>query len=291
MKKKIVLNLMILLSFMATSLLSGCGGGGSNGGSDNSGITVTVNPSTVTLAPLGTQKFTATVTGASNTQVTWRVEEPDGGTIDNQGNYQAPNKTGDFHVIATSVADTTKSAKAAVHVVSGGGGENKPYYSGTITLDRTGRNNGDLFYDEHEEFSVIRLEAKNEDYTVWMATGSTKLTVKGSINNTVYDQENKPHHTITTNGWKDPVAGDYQLVITFDKPNHKLILAAGPFKYNCTKMPSGDPVENFIFFSLIGVIKGELPINTSQLIGSTTIDPESNGSKLIISWNLTLHLN
>ncbi|HEX2950038.1 MAG TPA: hypothetical protein VHV83_10830 [Armatimonadota bacterium] len=84
---------------------------------DNAGgITVTVSPTTADVPINGVQHFTATVTGTSNTDVTWSVSEPDGGEICNLGNYMAPSEPGIFHVVATSVADPSKFGVAEVNV-------------------------------------------------------------------------------------------------------------------------------------------------------------------------------
>ncbi len=81
-------------------------------------LTVTVAPSSVTLAFLGAQTFTATVTNGAP-GVTWSVDEAGGGTINaGTGAYTAPSVTGIFHVRATSTADPTKSGSATVTVVS-----------------------------------------------------------------------------------------------------------------------------------------------------------------------------
>jgi WD40 repeat protein len=59
----------------------------------------------------------ATVTGTSNTAVNWTVQEGTaGGSITTSGLYTAPNAPGTFHVVATSTADTTRAATAAVTV-------------------------------------------------------------------------------------------------------------------------------------------------------------------------------
>ena len=81
-------------------------------------VVVTVNPGTASLSPGGSQQFSATVTNDSNTMVTWSVQEgsPDGGTITATGLYTAPATSGSYHVVATSTADTTRSATAAVSV-------------------------------------------------------------------------------------------------------------------------------------------------------------------------------
>ena len=78
-------------------------------------IAVSVSPASVTLLPAGTQAFTATVTGTSNTGVTWSAT---GGTITNSGFYTAPAAVGSYKVTATSVADNTKSGFATVTVAT-----------------------------------------------------------------------------------------------------------------------------------------------------------------------------
>jgi len=80
-------------------------------------VAVSISPTSVTLAPSGTQPFTATVTGSSNTSVTWSTN---GGKVSSSGGYTAPAATGVFTVTATSVADTTKSASATVTVSTPG---------------------------------------------------------------------------------------------------------------------------------------------------------------------------
>jgi hypothetical protein len=86
-------------------------------------VTVTISPENVTLNTGGTQTFTATVTGTTNTAVTWSVQEGDaGGTITTTGGvYTAPNTAGTYHVVATSQDDPTKFATATVTVTVGVG--------------------------------------------------------------------------------------------------------------------------------------------------------------------------
>lgn len=79
-------------------------------------LSVNINPSSASVQIGQQQQFTATVTGSSNTSVTWSAS---GGTVTSSGLYTAPLTTGNYFVTATSVADTTKSAKANVTVVQG----------------------------------------------------------------------------------------------------------------------------------------------------------------------------
>jgi Bacterial Ig-like domain (group 2)/Galactose oxidase, central domain len=79
---------------------------------------VAISPAQIALSPGATQTFTATVAGLANTQVTWSVQEADGGLINGAGLYTAPKALGFYHVIATSVGNTTASASGVVSVTN-----------------------------------------------------------------------------------------------------------------------------------------------------------------------------
>jgi len=81
-------------------------------------VAVSVSPRSPVIAVGAQQRFVATVTGTSNVAVTWSVQEgsPAAGTVDSSGNYTAPAAVGTYHVVATSVADLTKSDTATVVV-------------------------------------------------------------------------------------------------------------------------------------------------------------------------------
>jgi hypothetical protein len=89
-------------------------------------IAVGITPSTASVLPSGTQQFTATVQNTSNTAVTWTVDgivngNTSVGAITGTGAtvvYAAPSGAGPHTVTATSMADTTKFASAAVTVTS-----------------------------------------------------------------------------------------------------------------------------------------------------------------------------
>jgi len=84
-------------------------------------ISVSVSPGSATTGLGGSLTFTATVTGTTtgqSTAVTWSVQESGGGSVDGSGRYTAPSSTGTFHVVATSVADPSKSDQASVTVTS-----------------------------------------------------------------------------------------------------------------------------------------------------------------------------
>ncbi|MGA9672940.1 MAG: IPT/TIG domain-containing protein, partial [Terracidiphilus sp.] len=79
-------------------------------------VAIAISPTNVTLQPNGPQQFTATVTGSSNTAVTWTAT---GGTISSSGLYVAASTTGNFAVTATAAADTSKTATASVTIATG----------------------------------------------------------------------------------------------------------------------------------------------------------------------------
>jgi hypothetical protein len=112
--------------FMFSFALVSCGGGSnaaiSARGTTSPGSTpvaVTISPTTAALQIGAVQSFTATVTGATDTSVTWTAAQ---GTIVGSGatvNYTAPLQAGTFVVTARSNADPTKSASAQVTVTAG----------------------------------------------------------------------------------------------------------------------------------------------------------------------------
>jgi Protein of unknown function (DUF1565) len=94
-------------------------------------VSVTISPSLVTLATLATQPFIATVTGSTNTAVTWQVNGVSGGSSTNGlisttvlgtanealylGPSSVPNPVS-VSVTAVSQADPSKSATATVTI-------------------------------------------------------------------------------------------------------------------------------------------------------------------------------
>src|SRR5271154_1357059 len=72
---------------------------------DTATISVIVSPASATIQTGGTQQFAATVTGTSNTSVTWSAS---GGTISTSGLFTAGATAGSFTISATSTANTAK---------------------------------------------------------------------------------------------------------------------------------------------------------------------------------------
>jgi hypothetical protein len=94
-------------------------------GSPASGISVAVHPLSAPITSLVTQQFTATVTGTTNTAVTWYVDGVSGGNetvgwIDSNGLYIPPTNfaAGQHTIKAVSQADSTKSGSATGSLVT-----------------------------------------------------------------------------------------------------------------------------------------------------------------------------
>jgi hypothetical protein len=93
------------------------------------GVAVSISPTTASVATAASQPFTAAVTGATNTAVTWQVNGVIGGdaisgAISTTGVYTAPATLptpATVTVTAVAQADPTKSAAAVVTITSSGG--------------------------------------------------------------------------------------------------------------------------------------------------------------------------
>ena len=117
-----------LCSFGLVILLGGCGGGNSSSTTSppSPSVTVTVSSSSSSVLLGNTQQFTATVTGTSNTAVTWSVNGVPGGnatagTIASTGVYTAPKvlpSPANVTIQATSQADSSASGQAALTITS-----------------------------------------------------------------------------------------------------------------------------------------------------------------------------
>jgi len=87
---------------------------------------VSLSPTTANIRAGDSYTFQASVSGASNSSVTWAVNGTNGGsaavgTIDANGKYSAPTSLpnpNSVTVAATSAADTTKSASSAVTLLN-----------------------------------------------------------------------------------------------------------------------------------------------------------------------------
>jgi len=133
--------------------LTGCGGSGSSSSLTPSSISVTVAPNNSSVPAVKTQTFVATVTGTTNTAVSWNVNGVAGGnstvgTISAFGLYTAPVSVPsppNVSVNAVSQADPSKSGSATVTILPPGTGNvNQAAQSFPIKLGTSGGNDKDL---------------------------------------------------------------------------------------------------------------------------------------------------
>ncbi len=105
-----------LLGLLSLSLLAGCG---SANGKRGSGISVRIAPTSAFIMVSHSGTFLDQVSGTTNTQVTWSINEgAAGGSITQGGVYTAPAAPGIFHITVTSQADSSKQATSTVTVVT-----------------------------------------------------------------------------------------------------------------------------------------------------------------------------
>ena len=79
-------------------------------------VVIKITPDIQKLRPLERVRFTAEVDGTEVKSVTWAVSDPEGGSIDDNGLYQAPSEEGTYAVIARSNADGEARTSAVVLV-------------------------------------------------------------------------------------------------------------------------------------------------------------------------------
>jgi hypothetical protein len=123
------------------------------------GASVSVSPGTVTLQGLGTQQFTATVTGFASTAVTWTTDDP-GGVVTSTGFYTSGTIPGIYSVTATSVADPTRSASATVQV------------QGTAWISISPAS-ASVLVNGTRQFTATVLGVLGTTAVTWSATGGT----------------------------------------------------------------------------------------------------------------------
>jgi hypothetical protein len=118
--------LHIVLLATAALIHSGCAGtagAGSTTTTKASGsaqmVSVGIAPTSTTLTANSAVQFTAAISGTSNTAVTWSMSGG-GGTVSSSGMYAAPTTPGTATVMATSVADPSKTATASVTITGAG---------------------------------------------------------------------------------------------------------------------------------------------------------------------------
>ncbi|MFQ3587717.1 MAG: hypothetical protein SNJ74_01185 [Fimbriimonadaceae bacterium] len=116
MKRAVPISVFALLALV----LAACGGGGGGGGTSTPAVTVTVQPTDVTVGPGSVVTYLATVANGTLNSVTWSST---GGSIVPTGattaSFTAPTTAGTYVVTATSTDDPTRSVSHSVTVATG----------------------------------------------------------------------------------------------------------------------------------------------------------------------------
>lgn len=158
-------------------------------------VSVTISPSTITLGTTATQPFTATVSGSSNTGVTWQVNGVSGGSsanglisttvlnTSNEALYLAPSSVpspASVSVTAISQADSTKSATATVTIQLPSRSGNTYYVSTSGNDSNAGTSSAPW---RHINYAASKAQAGD---TVQVAAGTYNelVTIPNSGNST-----------------------------------------------------------------------------------------------------------
>jgi hypothetical protein len=127
-------------------------------------ITVSISPTSATVAAGDTQAFTATVQGAADTDVIWQVNQETGGSstngiIDSTGLYTSPSVQSQtvFTVTAVAAADTSITASASVTVT--------PLVKVTVSPNNVG-----VETNHTQQFSATVVNTTNTAVT-WQVSG------------------------------------------------------------------------------------------------------------------------
>jgi hypothetical protein len=169
--------LLVVLLCANVIFLGSCGSGST---SQTVNITI-MPPSSVTVAVGQNHQFSATVTGSSNTGVTWQVNSVTGGnatvgTISISGLYNAPNSVpspATLTVKAIASADSTKFATASVTITTSG--------SSTVTVSP---NPANVEVFQTQQFSAT-INGQPSTAVTWQVNAVTGgSTTTGTISTT-----------------------------------------------------------------------------------------------------------
>ncbi len=152
-------------------------------------ISVSISPKRAGITTGQTQSFSASVTGSSNTSVTWEVDTLPGGnstvgTIDATGKYTPP-PTGAAHTVtARSQADTTKTASANLGVTDLAGVFT---YHNNLSRDGTNTQEYALTTANVNTSTFVKLFSCAVDGAVYaQPLWARNLTIGGAKHNVIY---------------------------------------------------------------------------------------------------------
>jgi hypothetical protein len=155
---------LLALTILLIAMIVGCSTG--NRTITQPPVTISITPTSATLAAGSTQAFTAAVQGATDTNVIWQVNQVTGGSsatgiIDSTGLYTSPSVQSQtvFTVTAVATADTSISASASVTVT--------PLVKVTVSPNNVG-----VETNHTQQFSATVVNTTNTAVT-WQVSGVT----------------------------------------------------------------------------------------------------------------------
>src|SRR5712692_7170981 len=204
-------------------------------GSSTPVVQVAIAPTSATVASGGTKQFTDTVTGTTNTAVTWSASA---GSVSSSGLYTAPTVTTNSTamVTATSAADATKSASATVSITA-------PPSPVAVSISPT---SATVASGATQQFSAKVSNTTNTAVTWWASAGSvstsglyTPPTV--SVNTTASVKatsaiDTTKSATASVTITPPPTKPNFFL---FVKPSSQTVVRGSTTKYTITVTPSG----------------------------------------------------
>ena len=250
---------------------SGCAGttsGNNQHPPPTAGIHVSVSPASANIRAGDTFQFTATVSGATNTAVTWSIVGTAGnppiiGTIGATGNYSAPSALPNPNAItvrATSVADTSASGSSSVTLLNP-----TPVLTG-ISPSSVGTGNFTLAVTGSKFVNGAQVLLGGTPLQSTFVS-ATQLTATGAANS----------------------SGTYAVSVSNPNPggsassNVNLQVTGSPQASNCGSMSLGQGA------SLGGFIPFPADSLWNKDISSSAIDPNSNAILTFIGTGVGIH--
>ncbi|HVI07922.1 MAG TPA: hypothetical protein VND65_06470 [Candidatus Binatia bacterium] len=255
--------------------MAGCGSGSKNSSSGGSQpINVALNQTAVTIATGAPSQFTATVTGTSNTAVSWSVDGVSGGNsttgmISSSGLYTAPAQVGSHTVMATSVASASSSAQASVSVVAGVG-----VSPSSATLNGAS--------GQTQQFTATVVSSSNQSVT-WSVDGIAggNSSVGAISSSGLYTSpDGSGSHTVTATSVANPgqSANASVSIFTFSiSPTTAMVAPSGTQQFNSSLQGFS---SNTVNWSVDGVLGGNSATGTISSSGAYTA-PASIGPHTI----------
>ncbi len=234
-------------------------------------VVVTVTPTSATLRIGGTETFTSSVTGTSDTGVTWSAT---GGTFSGETAvvYTAPDVLGTYTLTAISDADPSKSASAAIRVVAHPDelwaiqyGTSEGDAAGGVAVDGDGNvyvvgtSEGDLFGPAAGSQDGYLLKLDSDGSEVWTRTLGTAGAITGLYGVAVGPGGNTVVAGRTTGslaGAGSHVGNEDVLVAKYAPNGHRLwIHQAGSSQWDQARAVAIDLVGNVF---VVGATYGDL---------------------------------